>query len=437
LNQHLFIDRDNLRNYPDYRQQLLDWAQQFGSCCFLDSREYESPLHRHDFLAGIGSVEDIAVSSEEDLSTLDAFLHQNKGAWIFGHLGYDLKKILHGIPSLKHDPIGFVPAYFFVPAVVFKSGNEGLLIMAQDNQTDVKALWGQITNNFIDPKPPKIVVSNIHTRQSPNDYLKTIEQLKRHILRGDCYEINYCQEFFCENTDLQPTHIYGALLKASPNPFSCFYKQNHSYLMCASPERYLTRRGTQLLSQPIKGTALRNLKDEAEDEFAKTQLLNSAKERSENVMVVDLVRNDLSRICEEGSVQVDELFGIYSYPQVHQMISTISGTQREGISFSELLKATFPMGSMTGAPKQRVMELIEQYEISNRGLFSGAVGYFDPSGDFDFNVVIRSILYNNQSRYLSYQVGSGITWYSQPEKEYEECLWKAKAIRKVLGEAFE
>jgi para-aminobenzoate synthetase component 1 len=434
LNQDLFIDRDNLKHYPGYRQQLLDWAQQFGSCSFLDSREYCSPLHRHDFLAGIGLVKEIVVSSEKDLQALDAFLHQNKGAWIFGHLGYDLKKILHGTPSLKNDPIGFSAAYFFVPAIVFNSVSEGLWIIAQDNQTDVKALWGQITYDFIAPKPASTFVPKIQTRQSRNDYLKAIEEIKHHILRGDCYELNYCQEFYAEKTVLQPARIYEALLQASPNPFSCFYKQSHSYLMCASPERYLTRRGTQLFSQPIKGTALRNPDDKMQDEYAKSQLLHSAKERSENVMVVDLVRNDLSRICENGSVRVDELFGIYSYPQVHQMISTISGTQREGISFSELLKATFPMGSMTGAPKHRVMELIEQYEVSNRGLFSGAVGYFDPSGDFDFNVVIRSILYNCQSQYLSYQVGSGITWYSQPEKEYEECLWKAKAIRKVLGE---
>jgi para-aminobenzoate synthetase component 1 len=145
------------------------------------------------------------------------------------------------------------------------------------------------------------------------------------------------------------------------------------------------------------------------------------------------VRNDLSKICEEASVQVEELFGIYSFPQVHQMVSTVSGRLRNDIHFIEAIKATFPMGSMTGAPKKRVMQLIEQYEQTRRGIFSGAVGYITPEGDFDFNVVIRSIMYNEANKYLSFQAGSAITFYSDPEKEYEECLLKAAAIKKVLG----
>ena len=149
-------------------------------------------------------------------------------------------------------------------------------------------------------------------------------------------------------------------------------------------------------------------------------------------MVVDMVRNDLSKVCAEASVKVDELFGVYSYPQVHQMISTVSGMLETDVSFSEIIKACFPMGSMTGAPKHRVMELIEQYEAGPRGIFSGSIGYINPDGDFDFNVVIRSIMYNVDTKYLSYKVGSGITFYSEPEKEWEECLLKGEAIRKVL-----
>jgi len=149
-------------------------------------------------------------------------------------------------------------------------------------------------------------------------------------------------------------------------------------------------------------------------------------------MVVDLVRNDLSRICREGSVQVDELFGIYSFAQVHQMISTVSGIVDEWVSITDILKATFPMGSMTGAPKVRVMQLIDHYEKTARGIFSGALGYIKPDGDFDFNVVIRSLMYNMHTRYLSYKVGSGITIYSNPEQEWEECLLKARAIESVL-----
>jgi para-aminobenzoate synthetase component 1 len=182
----------------------------------------------------------------------------------------------------------------------------------------------------------------------------------------------------------------------------------------------------------MKGTIKRNLDDEVDDEKLKKELKGSAKDKSENVMVVDMVRNDLTKICKNASVKVDELFGVYTYPHVHQMISTISGELKDEIKFSEIIEATFPMGSMTGAPKHRVMQLIDEYEASARGIFSGSVGYINLQGDFDFNVVIRSIMYNATAKYLSYQVGSGITFYSEPEKEWEECLLKGEAIKKVL-----
>jgi para-aminobenzoate synthetase component I len=219
---------------------------------------------------------------------------------------------------------------------------------------------------------------------------------------------------------------------ASPNPLAAMYKFNNRYCICASPERYLQRKGNTILSQPIKGTSKRDLADPVNDAINKQYLLTSQKEKSENVMVVDLVRNDLSKVCVESSVKVDELFGVYSFPQVHQMISTVSGVVNENINWIDAVKATFPMGSMTGAPKKKVMELIDQYEQTKRGLFSGALGYIKPNGDFDFNVVIRSILYNDDTNYLSFQAGSGITFYSDAEKEYEECLLKAAAMLKIL-----
>jgi para-aminobenzoate synthetase component 1 len=204
------------------------------------------------------------------------------------------------------------------------------------------------------------------------------------------------------------------------------------FLLCASPERYLKKENQQLISQPIKGTWQRNHESDAGDASYKEALYNSKKDRAENVMVVDLVRNDLSKICEEGTVKVDELFGIYTFPQVHQMISTISGTMRNDLHWVDAIEATFPMGSMTGAPKKRVMELIDQYEKTKRGIYSGAVGYVKPNGDFDFNVVIRSLMYNEANHYLSYQVGGGITFYSDPELEYEECLLKAQGIKRLF-----
>ncbi|HEY5967240.1 MAG TPA: anthranilate synthase component I family protein, partial [Chitinophagaceae bacterium] len=273
---------------------------------------------------------------------------------------------------------------------------------------------------------------NIQQRVSKTEYIETIGQLKKHILRGDCYEINYCMEFFAADAVVDPLSVYQRLSTTSPNPFSALYRLEDKWLICASPERFLKKEGSKILSQPIKGTSSRFLKDDKKDKRSKEELYASEKDRSENVMVVDLVRNDLARVCKEGTVKVDELFGIYSFPQVHQMISTVSGELKEEISFSEIIRSTFPMGSMTGAPKRRVMELIDQYERSGRGIFSGAVGYTTPENDFDFNVVIRSIMYNASEKYLSFMAGSGITFYSDAEKEYEECLLKAQAMRGAI-----
>ncbi|MFM2359054.1 MAG: hypothetical protein RLY16_1047, partial [Bacteroidota bacterium] len=224
--------------------------------------------------------------------------------------------------------------------------------------------------------------------------------------------------------------------KFSPNPFAVFYRDHDLYCMGASPERYLSLKENELCSQPIKGTAKRALHNAEQDLASKLALQNSTKELSENVMVVDLVRNDLSKICESGSVTVKELYGIYSFPQVHQMISTVCGRAPKDLHWVDAIAATFPMGSMTGAPKKRVLQLIEQYECSKRGLYSGAIGYVTPrlneQRNFDFNVVIRSMLYNANTCYLSFQTGSAITFYSDPEQEYEECLLKAEAMKKVL-----
>jgi para-aminobenzoate synthetase component 1 len=272
----------------------------------------------------------------------------------------------------------------------------------------------------------------IKQQYTKSEYLEKIEKLRAHILLGDCYEINFCQEFYAEDVSISAVTVFEKLMQVSPNPYSAFYRWNESYLICASPERFLMKQDRSVLSQPMKGTIRRDLQNAESDKALLQQLNDSSKDRSENVMVVDLVRNDLTRICEPSSVKVDELFGIYSFPQVHQMVSTISGQLKEGVGFSDIIKACFPMGSMTGAPKYRVMQLIDEYENSRRGIFSGSVGYIAPDGSFDLNVVIRSIMYNEATNYLSYQVGSGITFYSDPESEWEECLLKAEAIKKVL-----
>ena len=299
------------------------------------------------------------------------------------------------------------------------------------NKNEAEKIFSEIMDAEVENAQNRL--GTIQQRVSKKEYVETIGKLKKHILRGDCYEINYCMEFFATDTIVDPLVVYQKLSKHSPNPFSALYKLEDKWLICASPERFLKREGNKILSQPIKGTSSRYLKDDKKDKESKEDLFASEKDRSENVMVVDLVRNDLARVCKEGTVHVDELFGIYSFPQVHQMISTVSGELNDQISFTEIIKATFPMGSMTGAPKRKVMELIEKYEKSKRGIFSGAVGYIKAGGDFDFNVVIRSIMYNASKEYLSYMAGSGITFYSDAEKEYEECLLKAEAMRVAVN----
>lgn len=425
--QELF---NGVRVTPELIYQLLNHASRFSSCCFLDNREYDSALHAHEFLLGFGELASIDLTSDSSPDELDSFLEAYRGHWVFGHFSYDFRQNLYGIDCKKPDPVGFAQARLFVPAVCLKGNAEEIMLAWSIPEFDGEAFLQEVMQGPVMPEP--LLPVSLKPKIDQNQYIGIIEKLRAHILRGDCYEINFCQEFMAMPVAVSPLSVYQGLTNASPNPFSCFYKAGASYLMCASPERFLAKRGQKLVSQPIKGTAKRHPDNVEADEEAKMELRNSRKELSENVMVVDLVRNDLSKICDRASVQVDELFGIYSYPQVHQMISTVSGVLSKDVPFSEILAATFPMGSMTGAPKKRVMELIEQYEPSRRGLFSGAVGYFSPDGDFDFNVVIRSLLYNESTHYLSYQVGGGITWYSNPEEEYKECMLKAEAIRKVL-----
>ena len=276
-----------------------------------------------------------------------------------------------------------------------------------------------------------VVRPKIHMRIHKDAYFEKVDRLLHHIYRGDIYEANFCQEFYTEETTLDPWVTYGKLNEISEPPFAAFMRLGEKYLMCASPERYLKRMGNTIISQPIKGTAPRGETPE-EDEVLKRMLSQDEKERTENIMITDLVRNDLSKSALKGSVEVKELCQVYSYKQVHQMISTVIAEVPKDKSSLELVLETFPMGSMTGAPKISAMKIIESLEETKRGLYSGCVGYFAPNGDFDFNVVIRSILYNAEKKYVSYSVGSAITSKSDIEKEYQECLLKAKAMRSVL-----
>ncbi|MFA9372260.1 MAG: aminodeoxychorismate synthase component I [Labilibaculum antarcticum] len=422
-----------------FKEQLLFWSKKFQYVSILDSHEVNQKAsskmeyNTYELVAGIDALQII----EPVQNCFDALKTEVDSAkdWWFGYFGYDLKNEIEKLSSENQDRLCMPEMNFFRPRWVFLLDVDTLLVYYFDEEFTEDDIYNLVKNiqNFAVPKEKEVAVSEITLKISRDEYLKAIQQLKEHIRRGDIYEVNFCQEFYAEDTYIRPRQTYRKLMKVSPTPYSCFYRMGEKYLLSASPERYLKKVGRKIISQPIKGTAKRGANEE-EDKLIKESLFSDPKERAENIMIVDLVRNDLSRTAEKNSVIVEELCGIYSFPQVHQMISTVVSELKEDIHFIEAIRQTFPMGSMTGAPKVRAMKLIEKYESTKRGLFSGAVGYITPDGDFDFNVVIRSIQYNAMNHYLSFMVGGAITMQSNPEKEYEECMLKAKAIMKVLKE---
>lgn len=403
------------------KQKVLNWLKQFNTFCFLDSNQYPG---NYEWLIGAGTIDYFQSSSENALVGLQDFISRHP-TWMFGHIGYELVTSEKTKHTDKEDHIQFPDVFFFEPEIVLLLKGNILNIQAPNPI----AIFTAIEQTEISTITTSEITPEIKSRINKDEYIHIITQLQNHIQRGDCYEINFCQEFYIENTRIDPFSLFNQLNSVSPNPFSGFYRTGNTWLLCASPERFIQKIDNRIISQPIKGTLQRKTGSDTEQ----NQLLQSEKDKAENVMIVDLVRNDLSRICKEGSVDVDELFGIYSFPQVHQMISTISGVLQKNTSFANIIDAVFPMGSMTGAPKIKVMELINTYEKSKRGIFSGALGYITPAGDFDLNVVIRSIMYNQINGYLSFQAGSGITAYSNAEKEWEECMLKAKAIKAILN----
>jgi para-aminobenzoate synthetase component I len=411
--------------FIDVKMKMLNWANQFNIFCLLDNNGYNFENPAFECLLGVGCRRSFTFSGKNNFAALQSFYNENP-TWLFGHFGYNAA----GNAYYKKTETDFEDGFFFEPEIVLKLTKNKIEVVKAD--IDKAKIITEINATEI-LVSKKNIPFNIVSSLSKEKYIEKIKLLQLHIKRGDCYEINFCQQFFAENATIHPIETYKKLIQLSPAPFGSFYKLNENYCLCASPERFLQKKGTTLISQPIKGTSRRdsdNLKDAANKKY----LTESKKEKSENVMVVDLVRNDMSVVCQKGSVKVTELFGIYSFPQVHQMISTIQGEMAPNITFTEALEACFPMGSMTGAPKKSVMELIEKYEDTPRGLFSGSIGYITPDADFDFNVVIRSIFYNERKKYISFFAGSGITYYSNAEEEYEECLAKAAAMIKVLEE---
>jgi para-aminobenzoate synthetase component 1 len=413
-----------------FKKQLLDWSQQFREVVFMDSNDYPQEFSSFDAILAVDAFTLIQTDYHNAFEDLQQYQQTTKD-WLFGYLSYDLKNDSENLQSNNFDGLDFPDLFFFQPKKLFLlKGNQVVIHYLNLCDDEVDEDWDTILawvpNITIDSS-----VVTVQPRISKESYVKKVTTLLDHLHRGDLYEANFCMEFYAENTTINPLDKFDKLNAISQTPFAVYFKNNQQFLLSATPERYLRKEGEQLISQPIKGTAKR-FQDKIEDEQSKLNLASDPKERAENIMITDLVRNDLSRTAQKGTVQVQELCGIYSFQQVHQMISTITSKLDNKFSNVDVLRMTFPMGSMTGAPKISAMKIIEELEVTKRGLYSGAIGYFSPNGNFDFNVVIRSILYNQDKKYLSFSVGSAITSLSNPENEYEECLLKAKAMHEVL-----
>ncbi len=411
---------------------LLQWAESEPVCCLLHSNGHKTSYSRFDLLLAVGVKSSLTAHVGTGFGQLSEY-RRNTADWLLGFLTYDLKNELEDLKSANEDALSFPDLYFFQPLKIFQLKEQKLELhylpeVVHEMERDVNQIM-KVLQNFTQPKPSSGI--KIKMRLTRDAYCQQVSQMLDYIKRGAIYEANFCQEFYAE-AEIDPISVFLKLNALSKAPFASFFKLNDRYALCSSPERYLQKNGAQLISQPIKGTSRRGSTYD-EDRLLKNQLQTDPKERSENIMITDLVRNDLSRVASRGSVTVPELCKIYTFDQVHQMISTVAANLPEHMDPVNCLAKTFPMGSMTGAPKIRAMQIIEALETQKRGLYSGSIGYFTPEGDFDFNVVIRSILFNAAKNYLSFCVGSAITATASPEKEYEECLVKAKAMREALG----
>ena len=415
-----------------FKKQLLYWSQQYREIIYLDSNDYPQVYSSYDCVVAVDAFTSVKTDFHNAFEDLKQYQQISKD-WLFGYLSYDLKNNTESLSSTNFDGLHFPDLFFFQPKKLFLlKGNQLEIKYLNFCDDEVEMDFREITTtpDIEENLEEKLIVQQ---RISKKEYINKVSNAIEHIQRGDIYELNFCMEFFAEHATINPIEKFSLLNEISQPPFATFFKNDKHFLLSATPERYLRKDGDRIISQPIKGTAKR-FTDSVKDLDSRNNLASDPKERSENIMITDLVRNDLSKTAQKGSVEVTELCGIYSFLQVHQMITTIISKTENQYAAVDVIKTTFPMGSMTGAPKIAAMKIIEELEETKRGLYSGAVGYFKPDGDFDFNVVIRSILYNQERKYVSFSVGSAITSLSIPEKEYEECLLKARAMRKVLGD---
>ncbi len=409
----------------DFCARALQWAAQFPHCAYYEHNDLQqSAAGTFSRLLAVAAV---APGAPRSLAELATYLREEPSQQLpyCGFVTYDVKNEIEALHSQNFSGLAWPALHFFRPETSIHW------------QADVVEMHGRtagVLAAILATEVPAATLPNVpplHPRMPRAEYLGAVEAVREDILSGEVYELNLCQEFYAENVVLDPVAAFWQLNTASPAPYAGFLRHHDHYLLCASPECFITQHEGTITSQPIKGTRRRGATP-ADDEQQRLALLHDEKERAENLMIVDLVRNDLARVARPGSVRVPELFGTYGFRHVWQLISTVAAELRPGKSLAAILRATFPMGSMTGAPKIRAMQLIEHYERSRRGLYSGSLGYVWPNGEFDLNVVIRSLQYRADTGYLSLQVGSAITYDSVPEHEYQECLLKAQGVLEAL-----
>lgn len=409
----------------DFLPQLVHWLYNYEHFSFFNGNQYELQYGPFQTIAAVGALESFIPTGEDPFAELKKFYASRKD-WMVGRFNYDLKNCVEDLSSSNIDRLKSEEMAFFVPET---------LIFLREDSVEISSIHEPtyIYNEIIHMTIPEQEIQgiNIECDTTKADYIDAVNNIKKQIVDGDFYELNYCMEFFTEMAKPDLASIFLSINEISPMPFSAFQGINGQYILSASPERFLKKAGDMLIAQPIKGTIRRD-DDTGIDEKLKHQLRHSEKEVAENMMIVDLMRNDLGKSAVAGSVKVPEMFEIYSYSHVHQMISTITAKLRSDVHFIDAIRNAWPMGSMTGAPKIRVMDAIEDYEKSKRGMFSGSVGYFTPDGDFDFNVLIRSIFYSDVTNCLKFNAGSAITHDADPEYEYKECLLKTRSMLEAL-----
>ncbi|MDO5707059.1 MAG: aminodeoxychorismate synthase component I [Andreesenia angusta] len=361
---------------------------------------------------------------------------------LVGYLSYDLCHFVEDLPRTAIDDVDIPDMYFGVydGIIAIDHRNEKVYIailgVKNDEEELFNYIYGEIKSaeekgldieiKYRDDKEDMEFKSNFETEEK---YRESIEKVRSYIKSGDIYQANLTQRFECD-LDIEPYDLYAKLRHINPAPFASFLDIDDLKIVSSSPERFIKIKDGIIETRPIKGTINRGSTKE-DDEKNREILINSKKDQAELLMIVDLERNDLGKIAKTGTVDVTELFHLEEYSTVYHLVSTVVAEIDKKNDIVDCLKATFPGGSITGAPKIRAMEIIDELEPTQRNIYTGSIGYIGFNEDIDLNIVIRTIVCKNDKAY--FQVGGGITWDSDPKLEYEETLHKAKALMDSLN----